>query len=69
VEPRLRAGGMNGRQITGILTLLAPAVLLGVTVAYFGSNPLAVLVLIVVMIMGAMYLLTYPEVLTGRPSS
>ncbi len=52
---------MDGRVITGLLTLALPAALIGVTVWMFGSNPLSILGLLVVMIGGSMYLLTYTE--------
>jgi hypothetical protein len=52
---------MDGRVITGLLTLVLPSALIGVTIWQFGSNPLAILGLIVVMIGGSMYLLTYSE--------
>jgi hypothetical protein len=52
---------MDGRVVTGLVTLGLPTVLLGVTVWKFGSNPLAILGLIVVMIAGVMYLLTYSD--------
>jgi hypothetical protein len=60
---------MNGRLIAGILTLLLPAVLIAATVGFFNSNPLAILVLIIAMIMGTLYLLSYPEVLGGQPAA
>jgi hypothetical protein len=52
---------MDGRLLTALLTLVLPVILLGVTIWQFGSNPLAVLGLMVVMIGGSMYLLTYTE--------
>ena len=52
---------MDGRLAAGLLTLALPAGLIGVTYAKYNSNPLAVLVLLVVMIAGAVYLLTYPD--------
>lgn len=52
---------MNGRQFAGLLTLLLPAVLIAVTWKFYGSNPLAILVLITTMIVGSLYLLSYPE--------
>ena len=60
---------MNGRQVTGILTLLVPAVLIGVTWKFFGSNPLSILGLLLVMIVGSLYLLSYPEVTGGHPAA
>lgn len=60
---------LNGRVIAAVLTLLIPAILLAVTVEYFGSNPLSILVLIIIMAMGMLYLLSYPEVTTGHPAA
>jgi hypothetical protein len=59
---------MNGRLVAGLLVLLLPAVLIGVTAVYFGSNPLSILVLVTLMIVGSLYLMTYPEVLGAHPS-
>jgi hypothetical protein len=52
---------MDGRIVTAVLTLLAPSVGIGVTVAYFGANPLSILGLITVMIVGSIYLLSYAD--------
>ena len=62
------SGRLNGRTITGILTLLLPAILIAVTIQYFASNPVTILVLIIVMGMGMLYLLSYPEVTSGHPA-
>jgi hypothetical protein len=53
---------MNGRQFTLIATLVVPTILIGLTVAFFSSNPLSIFGLMGVMTVGAMYLLTYREV-------
>ena len=58
---------MDGKVLTVLLTILLPAVLIAVTVWQFSSNPLAILFLILVMIGGSMYLLTYTEAF-GEPS-
>jgi type IV secretory pathway VirB3-like protein len=50
---------MDGRLVTIALTLLLPAVLIGVTAAYYSLNPVAVLGLISVMVGGVLYLLSY----------
>ncbi len=63
------SGWLNGRVITGVLTLLLPAILIAVTVEYFASNPLSILVLIITMGMGTLYLLSYPEVTSGIPTA
>jgi hypothetical protein len=60
---------MDGRIITLLLTFLLPAVLIAVTVWQFASNPIAILVLLMVMIAGALYLLTYTETFGGPASS
>ncbi len=46
---------------TVLLFLVLPAALIGVTVVAFSSNPIAILVLIALMIIGGFYLLTYRE--------
>jgi predicted branched-subunit amino acid permease len=60
---------MDGRIITLLLTFLLPAVLIAVTVWQFASNPISILVLLMVMIAGALYLLTYTETFGGPASS
>ena len=52
---------MDGRIVTVFLTLLVPGALIALTVWQFASNPLAILFLVLVMLGGAIYLLTYPE--------
>jgi hypothetical protein len=52
---------MDGRLFTLILFLVVPAVLIGVTIAFFSSNPISILVLIALMIIGAFYIMTYRE--------
>ena len=52
---------MDGRLLTVLLTMVLPAILIGVTIWRFSINPLAILGLVVVMIAGAFYLLTYAE--------
>ncbi|MCI4365533.1 MAG: hypothetical protein L3K10_05680 [Thermoplasmata archaeon] len=50
---------MDGRLFTVVFLLLLPAVLIGVTVVRFASNPLAIFVLLAMMVAGAFYLLSY----------
>lgn len=50
---------MDGRHYTVLFLLLLPAVLIGLTVWMFASNPLAIFSLMAVMIVGAFYLLSY----------
>lgn len=52
---------MDGRLIAGLVTFVAPAALIGVTVWRFASNPLAILALLSVMAVGAFYILSYTE--------
>jgi len=52
---------MDGRRFTLLAFLVAPVILLGVTIAVFSSNPLAIFGLISVMVVGSIYLLTYKE--------
>jgi hypothetical protein len=53
---------MDGKLVTGVGLLAVPAALIGVTIAVFASNPVAIFALIAVMIVGAFYLVTYREV-------
>jgi hypothetical protein len=52
---------MEGRLLTFLLFIALPAVLMAVTVALFHSNPVSILVLIGVMLVGGFYLLSYSE--------
>jgi hypothetical protein len=52
---------MDGKLVTGIGLLAVPAILMGVTIAWFASNPVSIFALIAVMLVGAFYLLTYRE--------
>jgi hypothetical protein len=52
---------MDGRRFTVLALLLLPAALIGVTVFEFHSNPVAILGLLALMIVGAFYLLSYTE--------
>jgi hypothetical protein len=52
---------MDSRWIVGALTIALPTALIGVTVYQFSSNPLSLLALLAVMIVGGIYLLSYPE--------
>lgn len=52
---------MDGRIVTVLLTIVVPAALLGATIWLFSSNPLSILFLVLVMLGGSLYLLTYPE--------
>ncbi len=52
---------MDGRLFTVLALFVLPAALIGVTIGLFHSNPVSIFVLIVVMLVGAFYLLTYRE--------
>ncbi len=52
---------MDGRLLVALLAFVLPAALIGVTVWQFASNPLAILTLLSVMMVGAFYLLSYTE--------
>jgi hypothetical protein len=52
---------MDGRLFTVLVLLILPAALIGVTVLEFSSNPVAIMCLISVMIVGTLYLLSYNE--------
>jgi hypothetical protein len=52
---------MDGRFAVGLVALAAPAVLIGVTVWRFGSNPLSLVALLAVMVIGSFYLLSYTD--------
>jgi hypothetical protein len=52
---------MDGRIVTALLTLVLPAVLIGVTAEYYSLNPISILVCVSVMVIGTMYLLSYTD--------
>lgn len=52
---------MDGRLFTVLGFFVVPAALIGLTVGVFSSNPIAIFGLMVVMIVGALYLLSYRE--------
>ena len=52
---------MDGRLFTVLVLLVLPAALIAVTVKEFHSNPVAILGLIAVMVVGALYLVSYTE--------
>lgn len=52
---------VDGRIATLVLTQLAPAALIGVTIWRFASNPVALIGLIGVMVIGGLYLLSYTD--------
>lgn len=52
---------MDGRIYVVALTLVLPAVLIAVTVAWYSTNPVSMLVLFSVMLLGSLYLLSYSD--------
>jgi hypothetical protein len=52
---------MDGKLFTVVVLLVVPAALIGLTIAEFSSNPLAIFAMISLMVIGAVYLLTYRE--------
>lgn len=59
---------MDGRLLTVLLAIVLPLGLLALVIEKFGSNPLAILGLLVVMIGGGLYLLTYVETFGPAPN-
>jgi hypothetical protein len=55
--PRL----VDGRIYVVALALVLPAILIAVTVAWYSTNPISILVLMAVMLLGGFYLLSYKE--------
>ena len=55
---------MDGRIFVIGLTIVLPAILMGVTVAWYSTNPVSMLIMFVVMLLGALYLLSYPDTFT-----
>ena len=52
---------MDSRLVAVLLAIGLPAVLIGVTIWQFSANPVALLALVAVIVMGSFYLLSYPE--------
>ena len=52
---------MDGRLAIVLLFLILPAALIAVTVEEFHSNPVAIVGLLAVMVVGAFYLVSYTE--------
>ncbi len=61
MEDSLNATRMDGRILTALVTILLPAILIGVTIEFFSSNPLAILGLFVVIVGGTFWLLSYTD--------
>jgi len=52
---------MDGRLVTILAFFVLPSALIGLTVVEFHSNPVSILLLIGVMVVGVLYLLSYTE--------
>ncbi len=52
---------MDGRIFVVGLTLVLPAILIAATVIWYSDNPLSMLVLFSVMLLGALYLVSYKD--------
>jgi len=52
---------MDSRVIAALLTIALPAALIGVTVYRFSANPIALVTLMGVMVLGAVYVLSYGD--------
>jgi len=52
---------MDSRLLIALATILLPAVLIGLTVWRFASNPLSILALLTIMMIGSVYLLSYTD--------
>ena len=50
---------MDGRIYVVALAFVLPAKLMAVTVAWFSTNPISILILMAVMVLGGFYLLSY----------
>ena len=59
---------MDGRFVVVGLTIVLPAVLMAMTVVWYSTNPISMLVLFSVMLLGALYLLSYADTYTSNPS-
>ena len=52
---------MDSRVIVALATIVLPGVLVALTVWRFAANPLSILGLLTVMMVGSIYLLSYSE--------
>ena len=52
---------MDGRLVAGLVTMGLPAALIGVTIWQFSSNPISILGLLAILLVGGMYQLSYAE--------
>ena len=59
---------MDGRIVVVALTIVLPAILIGVTVGWYSTNPISMLILFSVMLLGSLYLLSYTETFSPTPA-
>jgi hypothetical protein len=59
---------VDGRYLVVALTIVLPAILVGVTVAWFSSNPISMFILFSVMLVGGLYLLSYTDTFSATPT-
>ncbi len=52
---------MDGRWLTFLLLIVLPSALIGVTIAFFSMNPVAIFTCLGAIVLGSFYLLTYTE--------
>jgi hypothetical protein len=52
---------MDSRILAGLAMIALPAVLIGVTIWRFGSNPISILALLTIVLVGSVYQLSYVE--------
>jgi hypothetical protein len=56
---------VDGRIVVVGLAIVLPGVLMGATVVWFSTNPLAMLGLFATMLLGGLYLLSYSDTFSG----
>jgi hypothetical protein len=59
---------VDGRYLVVALTLVLPAALMAITVAWYSTNPVAMLVLFSVVLLGGLYLLSYGDTFSAHPT-
>ncbi|MFZ0830719.1 MAG: hypothetical protein WCB18_05520 [Thermoplasmata archaeon] len=59
---------MDGRILVVALTLALPAALIAATVAWYSTNPVSLLILFSVMLLGGLYLLSYSDTFSANPA-
>lgn len=51
----------QGKTLAALIGLGIPSVLIGLTIAFFASNPLSIVIEVTVLLGGGFYLVTYTE--------